>query len=54
MIPQALGGDVVYLSARSSAHTTGLHVPVDAGVATAFLRRGDTRGAPAPRVRVVS
>jgi hypothetical protein len=42
-----MGGDIIYIASKDAvfaltagdlSQTTGLHVPVDAGVASAFLR----------------
>jgi rhamnulose-1-phosphate aldolase/alcohol dehydrogenase len=38
VLPEHVANAVVVLTAGDLSHTTGLHVPVDAGVAAAFLR----------------
>jgi rhamnulose-1-phosphate aldolase/alcohol dehydrogenase len=38
VLPEHVANAVFVLTAGELSHTTGLHVPVDAGVATAFLR----------------
>ena len=38
VLPEHVADAVVALTAGDLSHTTGLHVPVDAGVAAAFLR----------------
>ncbi|WIM98690.1 bifunctional aldolase/short-chain dehydrogenase [Actinoplanes oblitus] len=38
VLPEHVAGAVFVLTAGDLSHTTGLHVPVDAGVAAAFLR----------------
>lgn len=38
VLPEHVASAVVVLTAGELSHTTGLHVPVDAGVAAAFLR----------------
>lgn len=38
VLPETVANAVVALTAGDLSHTTGLHIPVDAGVAAAFLR----------------
>jgi NAD(P)-dependent dehydrogenase (short-subunit alcohol dehydrogenase family) len=38
VLPEHVAGAVFVLTAGELSHTTGLHIPVDAGVAAAFLR----------------
>jgi NAD(P)-dependent dehydrogenase (short-subunit alcohol dehydrogenase family) len=38
VLPEHVAAAVFVLAASDLSHTTGLHVPVDAGVAAAFLR----------------
>ena len=38
MLPANVANAVFALTAVDLSHTTGLHIPVDAGVAAAFLR----------------
>ncbi|PXY34427.1 short-chain dehydrogenase [Prauserella coralliicola] len=38
VLPEHVAGAVFVLTAGDLSHTTGLHIPVDAGVAAAFLR----------------
>jgi rhamnulose-1-phosphate aldolase/alcohol dehydrogenase len=38
VLPEDVAGAVFVLTAGDLSHTTGLHIPVDAGVASAFLR----------------
>ena len=38
VLPENVAGAVFVLTGGDLSHTTGLHVPVDAGVAAAFLR----------------
>ena len=38
VLPEHVANAVFVLTAGELGHTTGLHVPVDAGVAAAFLR----------------
>ena len=38
VLPENVANAVAALTGPDLSHTTGLHVPVDAGVATAFLR----------------
>ena len=38
VLPEHVANAVVVLTAGELSHTTGLHIPVDAGVAAAFLR----------------
>jgi hypothetical protein len=38
VLPEHVANAVFALTAGDLAHTTGLHIPVDAGVAAAFLR----------------
>ena len=38
VLPEHVANAVFVLTGPELAHTTGLHVPVDAGVAAAFLR----------------
>lgn len=38
VLPEHVAGAVLVLTAGELSHTTGLHIPVDAGVAAAFLR----------------
>jgi NAD(P)-dependent dehydrogenase (short-subunit alcohol dehydrogenase family) len=38
VLPETVANAVYALTAGDLSHTTGLHIPVDAGVATAFLR----------------
>ena len=38
VLPENVANAVFALTAGDLSHTTGLHVPVDAGVAAAFLR----------------
>jgi hypothetical protein len=38
VLPSHVAAAVFALTAGDLTHTTGLHVPVDAGVAAAFLR----------------
>jgi NAD(P)-dependent dehydrogenase (short-subunit alcohol dehydrogenase family) len=38
VLPEHVAAGVFALTAGDLSHTTGLHVPVDAGVAAAFLR----------------
>ena len=38
VLPENVANAVAVLTGSELSHTTGLHIPVDAGVATAFLR----------------
>jgi NAD(P)-dependent dehydrogenase (short-subunit alcohol dehydrogenase family) len=38
VLPENVANAVIALTAGELSHTTGLHIPVDAGVAAAFLR----------------
>jgi NAD(P)-dependent dehydrogenase (short-subunit alcohol dehydrogenase family) len=38
VLPEHVAAAVVVLTAGDLSHTTGMHIPVDAGVAAAFLR----------------
>ena len=38
MLPEHVANAVFALTGGDLSHTTGLHIPVDAGVAAAFLR----------------
>ena len=38
VLPEHVANAVFVLASAELSHTTGLHVPVDAGVAAAFLR----------------
>jgi enoyl-[acyl-carrier-protein] reductase (NADH) len=38
VLPEHVANAVFVLTAGELSHTTGLHIPVDAGVAAAFLR----------------
>jgi hypothetical protein len=38
VLPEHVANAVFVLCAGDLSHTTGLHIPVDAGVAAAFLR----------------
>ncbi len=38
VLPEHVANAVAVLTGPDMSHTTGLHVPVDAGVAAAFLR----------------
>ena len=38
MLPDHVANAVFVLCSADLSHTTGLHIPVDAGVAAAFLR----------------
>ena len=38
VLPENIANAVYVLCSEQLSHTTGLHVPVDAGVAAAFLR----------------
>jgi hypothetical protein len=38
VLPEHVANAVFVLTSNELSHTTGLHIPVDAGVAAAFLR----------------
>jgi hypothetical protein len=38
VLPEHVANAVTAITSAEFSHTTGLHVPVDAGVAAAFLR----------------